>query len=211
MMLKEINKWCCRSYYKCSTWSDCPARRKVEKCKTQENTYIVTYEGEHNHAKPTFNKNVVVGTSQRKSPETGLHSAEEAGSSTNIANLGLPNMVMLQIDHPESSNAQVLADQSKILYPEMELLESQLPVVEEVGSSSNFRNLGSHNKMIMQFDEPQSSNVTGVVGDSNLPYSETGLIGSFDDNDDILIPNITAWSEDYLMDFNRLNGGAIFP
>jgi hypothetical protein len=120
-------------------------------------------------------------------------------------------MVMLQIDHPESSNTQVLADQSKILYPEIELLESHLPSVEEVGSSLNARNLGSHNKMIMQFDEPQSRNVTGVVDDSNLPYSETGFIGSFDDNDDILIPNITAWSEDYLMDFNRLNGGAIFP
>ncbi|RHN72576.1 putative transcription factor WRKY family [Medicago truncatula] len=200
-----------RSYYKCSTWSDCPARRKVEKCKTQENTYIVTYEGEHNHAKPTSNKNVVVGTSQRKSPETGLHSMEEVGSSTNITNSGSPNVVMLHIDHPESSNAQVLADQSKTPYPEVELLESQSLVVEDVGSSSNVRNLGSHNKMILQFEEPQSSNVTGVVGDSNLPYSETGFIGSFDDNDDILIPNITTWSEDYLMDFNRLNGVAIFP
>ena len=187
------------------------ARRKVEKCKTQENTYIVTYEGEHNHAKPTLNKNVVVGTSQRKSPKTGLHSAEEVGSSTNITNSGSSNVVMLQSDHPESSNAQVLVDQSKILYSEMELLESQLPAAKEVGSSSNVRNLGSHNKMIMQFDEPQSSNVTGVAGDSNLPYSETGFIGSFDDNDDILIPNITAWSEDYLMDFNCLNGGALFP
>ena len=187
------------------------ARRKVEKCKTQENTYIVTYEGEHNHAKPTLNKNVVVGTSQRKSPKTGLHSAEEVGSSTNITNSGSPNVVMLQIDHPESSNAQALADQPKTSYPKMKLLESQLPGVEEVGSSSNVRNLGSHNKMILQFDERQSSNVTGVVGSSNLPYSEIGFIGSFDDNDNILIPNITAWSEDYLMNFNRLNGGALFP
>ncbi|AES88295.1 WRKY family transcription factor [Medicago truncatula] len=42
--------WRKYGYYKCSTQVDCPASRKVEKCKTQENTYIVTYEGEHNHA-----------------------------------------------------------------------------------------------------------------------------------------------------------------
>jgi hypothetical protein len=62
----------------------------------------------------------------------------------------------------------------------------------------------------MEFDEPQSSNAQVVVGDSNLPYSETGFIRSFDDDDNILITNITAWLDDYLMDFNRLNGGALF-
>jgi len=167
----------------------------------------VTYEGEHDHAKPTFNKNVVIGTSQHKSPKTTLPATEEVGSSTNITNSGLPNVAMLQFDHPKSNNAHLLVDQSKIPYHKIELLDSQLPVVEEVGLSPNIRNLGSHDKMIMQFDEPLSSNAQVVVTDSNLPYYETGFIGSFDDND-ILIPNITAWSEDY---FNRLNGGALFP
>jgi len=69
----------------------------------------------------------------------------------------------------------------------MELLESQLPVVEEARSSTNVRNLGSHNKMIMEFDEPQSSNAQVVVGNSNLPYSESGFIRSFDDDSNILI------------------------
>ncbi|KAK2447882.1 putative WRKY transcription factor [Trifolium repens] len=32
-----------RSYYKCSSFKDCPARKQVEKSETEENTYVVTY------------------------------------------------------------------------------------------------------------------------------------------------------------------------
>ncbi|WJX89626.1 hypothetical protein P8452_71606 [Trifolium repens] len=46
-----------RSYYKCSTSKDCSARKLVEKSKTIENTYVLTYIGVHNHEKPLVTRN----------------------------------------------------------------------------------------------------------------------------------------------------------
>ncbi|WJX89590.1 hypothetical protein P8452_71574 [Trifolium repens] len=46
-----------RSYYKCTTSKDCSARKLVEKSKTIENTYVLTYIGVHNHEKPLVTRN----------------------------------------------------------------------------------------------------------------------------------------------------------
>ncbi|KAG6538172.1 protein WRKY1-like [Zingiber officinale] len=40
-----------RGYYKCSSLRGCPARKHVERCVEDPTMLIVTYEGEHNHAK----------------------------------------------------------------------------------------------------------------------------------------------------------------
>lgn len=40
-----------RGYYKCSSMRGCPARKHVERCLDDPAMLIVTYEGEHNHAK----------------------------------------------------------------------------------------------------------------------------------------------------------------
>ncbi|KAG6481160.1 protein WRKY1-like [Zingiber officinale] len=40
-----------RGYYKCSSVRGCPARKHVERCVEDPTMLIVTYEGEHNHAK----------------------------------------------------------------------------------------------------------------------------------------------------------------
>ncbi|KAJ3705586.1 hypothetical protein LUZ61_009291 [Rhynchospora tenuis] len=41
-----------RGYYKCSGVKGCPAKKHVERCLDEPSMLIVTYEGEHNHAKP---------------------------------------------------------------------------------------------------------------------------------------------------------------
>ncbi|KAJ3669876.1 hypothetical protein LUZ60_010200 [Juncus effusus] len=41
-----------RGYYKCSGTKGCPAKKHVERCLDDPQMLIVTYEGEHNHAKP---------------------------------------------------------------------------------------------------------------------------------------------------------------
>ncbi|KAL8523076.1 hypothetical protein ACS0TY_013152 [Phlomoides rotata] len=40
-----------RGYYKCSSMRGCPARKHVERCLDDPTMLIVTYEGDHNHAK----------------------------------------------------------------------------------------------------------------------------------------------------------------
>ncbi|KAF8042919.1 hypothetical protein BT93_A1295 [Corymbia citriodora subsp. variegata] len=40
-----------RGYYKCSSMRGCPARKHVERCLEDPSMLMVTYEGEHNHAR----------------------------------------------------------------------------------------------------------------------------------------------------------------
>ena len=197
-----------RSYYKCSTFKDCPARLQFEKSEIEENTYVVTYRGKHNHPKPEVKQNSNNGTARNKSSEAGLPVVGQAGSSQNFKNLGDPNVVMVQFDQSESNNAQVIEGHSKITNSEIELNESQSHVVREGESSQNDQKLDSHNKMMLQHDQPERRNAPIFLGD---PYSETDFIGSSNDDDDILIPNMSAMVEDFLLDINLLNGGSILP
>ncbi|KAG8061422.1 hypothetical protein GUJ93_ZPchr0003g17221 [Zizania palustris] len=41
-----------RGYYRCSSKKDCPARKHVERCRSDPAMLVVTYENEHNHAQP---------------------------------------------------------------------------------------------------------------------------------------------------------------
>ncbi|PUZ36565.1 hypothetical protein GQ55_9G048300 [Panicum hallii var. hallii] len=41
-----------RGYYRCSSKKDCPARKHVERCRSDGGMLIVTYENDHNHAQP---------------------------------------------------------------------------------------------------------------------------------------------------------------
>jgi len=74
----------------------------------------VTYKGEHDHQKPKEIKNFVVGTSQNKSSKTRLSTAEESGSSPNVKNLGLPNVVTLEFNHPEMLGFSLINQKSLI-------------------------------------------------------------------------------------------------
>jgi hypothetical protein len=58
---------------------------------------------------------------------------------------------------------------------------------------------------MLQHDQPERRNAPIFLGD---PYSE---IDSSNDNDDILIPNMSAMVEDFLLDINHINGGSILP
>ena len=43
-----------RSYYKCSSIRGCTARKHVERCLEDPTMLVVTYEGDHNHSRITF-------------------------------------------------------------------------------------------------------------------------------------------------------------
>ncbi|KAG5611125.1 hypothetical protein H5410_022406, partial [Solanum commersonii] len=47
-----------RNYYKCSTSKLCKAKKKIEKSPKDENIFLVSYSGEHNHNPPTNHSNL---------------------------------------------------------------------------------------------------------------------------------------------------------
>ncbi|XP_045802660.1 probable WRKY transcription factor 4 [Trifolium pratense] len=200
-----------RSYYKCSSSNNCPARKHVEKSETEENTYVVTYRGKHNHRKPEVKQNSDNETSRNKPLEARLPVVGQAGSSQNFENLGSPHVAMVQFDQSESNNSQVLDGHSKLTNPKTKLIESQSHVIGEVGSSHNVQKVDSNNRMMLQRDEPERSNAPISSGELEIPYFETNFIGSYNDDDDILIPNMSIMSEDFLLDFNHLNGSSVLP
>ncbi|KAL6603997.1 hypothetical protein ACP70R_044358 [Stipagrostis hirtigluma subsp. patula] len=54
-----------RGYYRCSTDTDCRARKQVERCRTDPTALIVTYTGEHNH-RPPLTRNSLAGSTRSK-------------------------------------------------------------------------------------------------------------------------------------------------
>jgi hypothetical protein len=62
----------------------------------------VTYNGEHNHEKPTDNLNSVIGTSWNNSSQTRLPVVGVAGSFPDVGNFHSPDTAMQQFDQPES-------------------------------------------------------------------------------------------------------------
>ena len=67
------------------------------------------------------------------------------------------------------------------------------------------------NVTMLQFDEPMSSNAKVYSGESQILPSGNKLIGNTDEDEEIMIANMTDISEDFLLDFNHLDGGFLFP
>ncbi|CAN6272191.1 unnamed protein product [Urochloa humidicola] len=63
-----------RGYYRCSSSKGCAARKQVERSRTDPNTFILTYTGEHNHAAPTH-RNSLAGTTRYKFPSSSSTAA----------------------------------------------------------------------------------------------------------------------------------------
>jgi len=179
----------------------------VEKIKDGDDTYEVTYLGEHNHNKPANNRNSAVGSSQYMSPKFG--SAGEGRCFTNIINLGSSDAVMLQLDQPESSKARVLVGQSRIPDPKTELIESPLAALDEAKSPQNVEELDSPNIMMLQFDEQESGNSNVFACELEIPNTKAEFIDNSKE-DDILIPNMTPMLEESFLGFNSVNSGALF-
>ncbi|RHN51572.1 hypothetical protein MtrunA17_Chr6g0470161 [Medicago truncatula] len=120
--------------------------------------------------------------------------------------MGSQNVTMMHVDHPESTNIQVLPGQS-----ETEVIETHLPAAREIESSPNVENLFSYNMMMLQSDQPMSSNAQVYSNESQILPSRNKLIGNTDEDEEIMIPNMTGMSDDFLLDFNHLNGSFLFP
>ncbi|KAG4380450.1 hypothetical protein AAZX31_16G160600 [Glycine max] len=68
-----------RNYYRCSSCKGCVARKQVERSTTEPNTFIVTYTGDHKHAKPVH-RNSLAGSTRTKPSTTRLSEPNESVS-----------------------------------------------------------------------------------------------------------------------------------
>ncbi|WOL02163.1 WRKY transcription factor 22-like isoform X2 [Canna indica] len=67
-----------RGYYRCSSSKGCPARKQVERSRTDPGTFIVTYTSEHNHPMPTH-RNSLAGSTRHKFTSTAAASCSDGG------------------------------------------------------------------------------------------------------------------------------------
>ncbi|XP_042432344.1 WRKY transcription factor 22-like [Zingiber officinale] len=115
-----------RGYYRCSSSKGCPARKQVERSRTDSAAFIITYTGEHSHPMPT-NCNSPSGSTRLKIPRSPSGSNQEASplSSTTTASLSAsiltrPNEVFaveeVEIEEEEEEEeGQLLVDDMEIM------------------------------------------------------------------------------------------------
>ncbi|XP_057751284.1 probable WRKY transcription factor 35 [Arachis stenosperma] len=76
-----------RGYYRCSSTKGCPARKQVERSRTDPNMLVITYTSEHNHSWPT-QRNALAGSS-RSNKNTITTKPEEQQHSNTDSNTAL--------------------------------------------------------------------------------------------------------------------------
>ncbi|RDX60566.1 putative WRKY transcription factor 27, partial [Mucuna pruriens] len=115
-------------YPRCSSCKGCAARKQVERSTTEPNTFIVTYTGDHKHAKPVHRNSLAGSTRTKPSPtplpETKLTgpciTEENACSSTSelspmLLNSGTPeNEAKIAVGEPDSPSEN---DDNDVLIP----------------------------------------------------------------------------------------------
>ncbi|XP_014490112.1 probable WRKY transcription factor 35 [Vigna radiata var. radiata] len=98
-----------RGYYRCSSSKGCPARKQVERSRTDPNLLVITYTSEHNHPWPTH-RNSLAGSSRSqpsskgnnfgasKNAETSPQNDEEQQEESNSDSNNVNNSACVQED-----------------------------------------------------------------------------------------------------------------
>ncbi|MED6118310.1 hypothetical protein PIB30_001540 [Stylosanthes scabra] len=71
-----------RNYYRCSSCKGCAARKQVERSLSDPTMFVVTYTGEHKHAKPAH-RNSLAGSTRKPSTTTRLPEIQESTDNNN--------------------------------------------------------------------------------------------------------------------------------
>ncbi|KAK7368726.1 hypothetical protein VNO80_10755 [Phaseolus coccineus] len=74
-----------RGYYRCSSSKGCPARKQVERSRTDPNLLVITYTSEHNHPWPTH-RNALAGSSRSQPSSKGNNIGASKNSETSHQN-----------------------------------------------------------------------------------------------------------------------------
>ncbi|KAL6634962.1 hypothetical protein ACP70R_027633 [Stipagrostis hirtigluma subsp. patula] len=71
-----------RGYYRCSSSKGCPARKQVERSRTDPSMLVITYNSEHNHPWPT-QRNALAGSTRSHHAKNNSNSSSSSASKNN--------------------------------------------------------------------------------------------------------------------------------
>ncbi|CDY69417.1 BnaAnng30430D, partial [Brassica napus] len=91
-----------RGYYRCSSSKGCPARKQVERSRTDPNMLVITYTSEHNHPWPT-QRNALAG-STRSSISSSSNPSSKSLTSIATATTSSSSRVSQNKDEPNKSH-----------------------------------------------------------------------------------------------------------
>ncbi|CAF1817953.1 hypothetical protein HID58_059125 [Brassica napus] len=91
-----------RGYYRCSSSKGCPARKQVERSRTDPNMLVITYTSEHNHPWPT-QRNALAG-STRSSISSSSNPSSKSLTSIATAITSSSSRVSQNKDEPNKSH-----------------------------------------------------------------------------------------------------------
>ncbi|KAG2304054.1 hypothetical protein Bca52824_032705 [Brassica carinata] len=80
-----------RGYYRCSSSKGCPARKQVERSRTDPNMLVITYTSEHNHPWPIQRNALAGSTRSSSSSSSNPNSSKYSTATANAPSSGPPN------------------------------------------------------------------------------------------------------------------------
>ncbi|KAK6916874.1 WRKY domain [Dillenia turbinata] len=114
-----------RGYYRCSSSKGCPARKQVERSRTDPNMLVITYTSEHNHPWPT-QRNALAGSTRSQPEKNTSNSKNSPNSQSHKQSSGLK-----EEQHKENASSDIVAPAGGgDVKEEMEDIEKQLEIEE---------------------------------------------------------------------------------
>lgn len=149
----------------------------MERSNTEPNMFIVTYTGEHKHAKPVH-RNSLAGSTRTKPSPTGLPEANEAISGIKIENAcsSTSELSTTSLKSGTPENEETVAD-GEPDFPEMEVDPDALSdndydlLIPNTGAMSDAVLLGLTNGAQTKGSDPNSE--SGLTQSKSDPFSNT--------------------------------------
>lgn len=178
-----------RGYYRCSSSKGCPARKQVERSRTDPTMLVVTYTYDHNHAWPTHRNALAGSTRQSPLEKSSTQSPDCAAqsASSNCAPSADHDPFQTLMDSPELAQEHVSS-------PGMNVDEAFSPVHQDESLHALSSNL--HEVLFAELDEfpePFTSFGGQVMEDRSIEDGVSAVVDPY---------NLFNWSSS---SFTRVN------